>query len=70
VESGGAVALGLARERASLCLVGPNLDALQDLSKNVLDKARSVRIYRTDLNLRLDKDVTSFQSVFWVISKI
>jgi len=52
---GKAIALGLAKEGATLCLVGRNLETLETVAKNARTTAPRVLSFQTDLTL--DKDI-------------
>jgi len=51
---GRAIALQLAGEGASLCLVGRKPESLEAMAKSVIEQASQVRCYLTDLSLRED----------------
>jgi short-subunit dehydrogenase len=51
---GKAIALGLAREGANLCLVGRKLDALEEVAENARRTGNQVQNYRADLAVEED----------------
>lgn len=56
---GRALAIGLAREGAGLCLVGRRLEALENVARECRDPAFSVRCYQADLTVDGDiEDLT------------